>query len=49
MQGAFNGYVFEELDYSVTEKICGSCLSLPMHPYLSVDDLKKVIDIFRKI
>jgi len=34
MQGAFNKYILEELDYKVTEKICDCCLALPMHPYL---------------
>lgn len=51
MQEAFNVGVggFRKLDYSVTQKICDSCLSLPMHPYLSHDDVKCVIDTVIKI
>ena len=32
-----------KLDYTVTEKICERCLSLPMHSYLSVDEIEKII------
>lgn len=43
-QGAFKGYGFEGLCYGVTEKICERCLSLPMHPYMSMDDIISVND-----
>lgn len=52
MQEAFNMSDFRELDYKVTESICGSCLSLPMHPYLNKDDVWYIadrIDQFMKV
>ena len=49
MQAAFKEYVMKDLDYSVTQQICDSCLSLPMHPYLSQDDVQNVIKIIRQI
>lgn len=33
-QEALKKYAISDLDYSVTEQICKSCLSLPMHAYL---------------
>ena len=41
-QKAFTRYELDRLDYSITEKICSHCLSLPMHPYLDKDDIFKV-------
>ena len=38
-----------KLDYTVTEKICERCLSLPMHSYLSVDEIKKIIKKVKQI
>lgn len=49
MQGAFRKNGFRELDYSVTEKICDCCLSLPMHPYLNVNDIDKIVDTITRI
>lgn len=49
MQGAFKENEFGELNYSVTEKICGCCLSLPMHPYLSANDIERIIDTIKQI
>lgn len=49
MQEAFKECVTKEMDHGVTRRICDSCLSLPMHPYLSHDDVKSVIDTVRKI
>lgn len=46
-QKAFKEYAFRELDYSITERICSSCLSLPMHPYLSMDDVKNIVATIR--
>lgn len=48
MQDAFSGYELNGLDYSSTEKICSSCLSLPMHPYLKIDDVKNIADIVKE-
>lgn len=43
-QKAFEGNDFDELDYKVTEKICDSCLSLPMHPYLGKEDVQGITE-----
>lgn len=48
-QEAFSEYDFQELDCSVTEKICERCLSLPMHPYLSIVDIQNVINTVKQI
>lgn len=44
MQKAFKEYQYKELNYKVTEKICDCCLSLPMHPYLSIEHIIKVTE-----
>jgi len=41
-QGAFSGLAFNEDDYIVTDKLCDTVLSLPMHPYITVEDIDKV-------
>lgn len=41
-QEALKKYAIEALEYSVTERICESCLSLPMHAYLSLDEIGKI-------
>lgn len=43
-QEALKKYTIEALDYSVTERICESCLSLPMHAYLSLDEIGRIAD-----
>lgn len=48
-QEAFSAYRFRGLDYSITEKVCQRCLSLPMHPYLSIGDIGSIIDAVRKM
>jgi dTDP-4-amino-4,6-dideoxygalactose transaminase len=37
------------LDYSVTEDICGRCVSLPMHPYLETESINEICDIIKKV
>lgn len=44
MQEAFHMNVFKKLDYIVTENICDCCMSLPMHPYLKIEDILNVTD-----
>lgn len=44
MQEAFGRDVFNEIDYEVTENICNCCLSLPMHPYLNIEDIHNIVD-----
>jgi len=41
-QGAFSGMKFDEKDFEVTNKLCDTVLSLPMHPYLTAEDIDKV-------
>lgn len=43
-QRAFREIGFKKLDCSVTEKVCDCCLSLPMHPYLNIEDVRNVAD-----
>ena len=43
-QEAFKENGFRKLDYCVTEWICDCCLSLPMHPYLNMNDVGNVVD-----
>ena len=38
----------KEEDYKVTNKLCDTVLSLPLHPYMEEDDLKKVINAVRE-
>ena len=44
LQPVFNHLGHRKGDFPVTEKVANQCLSLPMSPYLSVDDQTKVID-----
>ena len=37
-QGAFAEYNYDDKDYEVTNELCDTVLSLPMHPYLNEDD-----------
>lgn len=45
MQSAFKENEAVKLECAVTKKICERCLSLPMHPYLNVDDIEKIANI----
>lgn len=44
VQGAFAGTYSADADCPVTEKLCGKVLSLPMHPYLSKNDIYTVAE-----
>lgn len=44
MQGAFAGTYSVEADCKVTEKICKTVLSLPLHPYMTQNDVKYVTE-----
>ena len=44
LQGAFEGTKSAIADCSVTENLCKTVLSLPMHPYLKDDEIKKICD-----
>lgn len=36
-------------DCSVTERLCDTVLSLPMHPYLKDEDIRQVAEVIREI
>lgn len=44
-QEAFSYLNFDDDDFEVTNKLCDTVLSLPMHPYLSVEDIDKVCNV----
>ena len=43
LQRAFEGTDSAGADYSVTERLCKTVLSLPMHPYLTEEEVETVI------
>ena len=43
-QGAFADYIYDEDDFKITNELCDTVLSLPMHPYLSENDINKVVE-----
>lgn len=43
-QKALSPYLKKDEVYPVTEAVCGRCLSLPMHPYLTEQDVSYVAD-----
>lgn len=44
-QGAFAGTDSAKADCPVTERLCRTVLSLPMHPYLTEDTVAQVADV----
>lgn len=46
-QEAFAGYNYRDEDCPNTMKLCGTVLSLPMHPYMSDDDIAIVVDAIK--
>lgn len=47
MQQAFKEYQFTKLNYGITEKVCGCCLSLPMHAYLNNGDVECICTVLK--
>lgn len=48
-QGAFAGLGLDDKDFQVTNKLCDTVLSLPMHPYLKseeVDEIARIVNEF---
>ena len=41
-QGAFAEYEYGDSEFEVTNNLCETVLSLPMHPYLRTEDINKV-------
>ncbi|MBM7560891.1 DegT/DnrJ/EryC1/StrS family aminotransferase [Fusibacter tunisiensis] len=48
-QGAFAQYEYDDSDFEVTNELCDTVLSLPMHPYLSKEDIVRVCNSILKI
>ena len=42
LQKAFEEFKYDRLEYPITEKICECCLSLPMHGYLEMDEVRYI-------
>jgi len=50
MQKAFNGIEHTcPVRLEVTTSICKKILSLPMHPYLEIDEIREIVDIVRDV
>ena len=49
VQGAFNGTDSAIADCPVTDKICKTVLSLPIHPYMNEKQVKEVVIEFSKL
>lgn len=43
-QKAFIKYKISEFNYEISNHICQTCLSLPMHPYLEINDIQYIVD-----
>lgn len=46
-QLAFDGGKYNDSDYCYTNELCKTVLSLPMHPYLTEDDVEKICDVIK--
>lgn len=47
-QQAFEGLIFNDEDYVNTIQLCDTVLSLPMHPYLTEEDIDKVVRVIKQ-
>lgn len=47
-QQAFADLPFQEKDFAVTNKLCDTVLSLPMHPYLETEEITKVCNVIQE-
>ncbi|MBU8915098.1 DegT/DnrJ/EryC1/StrS aminotransferase family protein [Bacillus sp. FJAT-29953] len=47
-QGAFSYLEFSDKGFEVTNELCDTVLSLPMHPYLSEEDIEKVCNVVKE-
>lgn len=48
-QEAFSNMDFNDGDFNITNKLCDTVLSLPMHPYLSKEDIDRVCEIIENV
>lgn len=47
-QDAFSHLDFNDQDFEITNKLCDTVLSLPMHPYLSEEDVEIVCNVIKE-
>ncbi len=47
-QEAFGDENKYRIDYSVTNKLCDTVLSLPIHPYISDEDVEEVVSVIKE-
>ncbi|MDR5658762.1 DegT/DnrJ/EryC1/StrS family aminotransferase [Serpentinicella sp. ANB-PHB4] len=47
-QGAFDEHYYNDSDFKVTNELCDTVLSLPMHPYLRNQDVERVFNSIKK-
>lgn len=47
-QDAFAHLDFNDQDFEITNRLCDTVLSLPMHPYLSEEDVDKVCHVIKE-
>lgn len=47
-QGAFSYLEIDDLDFETTNNLCDTVLSLPMHPYLSEEDINNVCEVIKE-
>jgi UDP-2-acetamido-2-deoxy-ribo-hexuluronate aminotransferase len=47
LQNVFVGLWHKPRDFQVTEKVVAQCLSLPMHPYLTIKDQENIVVILK--
>lgn len=48
-QGAFSEYPYDDNDFEVTNELCETVLSLPMHPYLSEENILDITNSIQRI
>jgi UDP-2-acetamido-2-deoxy-ribo-hexuluronate aminotransferase len=48
-QGAFSDLEYDDNDFAVTNELCDIVLSMPMHPYLSEEDVIRITDAVQSV
>ncbi|WP_078431934.1 DegT/DnrJ/EryC1/StrS family aminotransferase [Metabacillus halosaccharovorans] len=48
LQQAFANLTYRDEDFIITNKLCDTVLSLPMHPYLKEEEITKVCDVIKE-
>ncbi len=48
-QVAFSNIEYDDRDFKVTNELCDTGLSLPMHPYLSKANIEKISNYISEI